>query len=265
MILWSLSSSEAVQVKIKESYKQSRHDDDLNQPLSVQPWGRDGLKRRYWLIEGLDDTHFRLYRESNPALKTVTWWSVAGSIPELQTIADKLGEEKSTNSKKLCERIRNSIPRFESSEEVCLCPLWILLLSAMLTRRHDIRNGNDATTELRARPPLLDRSLASLSTRVVPVERSLNTRIPTMRTSFLMMDRRHAGRLETLPALKLRQKQRALGLQQVGGRSVLGPEDYTVQPCLPASGVMTREARKKREADHCEIESLVQMGTLATI
>ncbi|KAI9040239.1 uncharacterized protein KD926_008440 [Aspergillus affinis] len=117
LILWSLSSSEAIQAKLKESYKQARHEDDLNQPLSVQPWGRDGLKRRYWLIEGLDDTHFRLYRESNPALKHVTWWSVAGSIPELKAIADKLDEERSTNSKKLSEKINNSIPRFEGAEE----------------------------------------------------------------------------------------------------------------------------------------------------
>jgi hypothetical protein len=67
----------------------------------------------------LDDTHFRLYRESNPALKNVTWWSVAGTIPELQAVAEKLQEEKGTNSKKLSERIKNSIPRFEGSEEVC--------------------------------------------------------------------------------------------------------------------------------------------------
>ncbi|CAG8900103.1 unnamed protein product [Penicillium egyptiacum] len=117
LILWSLSSSEAVQAKIKESYKQARHDDDLNQPLSVQPWGRDSLKRRYWLIEGHDDTDFRLYRESNPALKHNTWWSIAGSIPELEAVAEKLEGEKGTNSKKLSEKIRASIPRFEASEE----------------------------------------------------------------------------------------------------------------------------------------------------
>ncbi|PKX96830.1 uncharacterized protein P174DRAFT_509992 [Aspergillus novofumigatus IBT 16806] len=105
LILWSLSSSEAVQAKIKESYKQARHEDDLNQPLSVQPWA------------GLDDTHFRLYRESNPALKNVTWWSVAGTIPELKAVADKLDGEKSIHSKKLSERIKNAIPRFEGSEE----------------------------------------------------------------------------------------------------------------------------------------------------
>jgi hypothetical protein len=118
LILWSLSSSEAVQAKIKESYKQARHDDDLNQPLSVQPWGRDSLKRRYWLIEGHDDTNFRLYRESNPALKHNTWWSIAGSIPELEAVVEKLEGEKGTHSKKLSERIRASIPRFEASEEV---------------------------------------------------------------------------------------------------------------------------------------------------
>jgi hypothetical protein len=118
LILWALSSSDAVQAKLKESYKQARHDDDLNQPLSVQPWGRDALKRRYWLIEGQDDTHFRLYRESNPALKTNTWWSVAGTIPELKTLADSLLEEKSQYSKRLGEKILSSIPRFEGSEEV---------------------------------------------------------------------------------------------------------------------------------------------------
>jgi len=107
---------------IKESYKQQRHDDDLNQPLSVQPWGRDGDKRRYWLVEGQDDTHFRLYRESNPVLKHNTWRSVAGSIDELKGAAEKLGEDGSQAARRLKERILISIPRFEASEEVC--SLW---------------------------------------------------------------------------------------------------------------------------------------------
>ncbi|KAM5456287.1 hypothetical protein MaudCBS49596_001309 [Microsporum audouinii] len=117
LTIWALSSSESVQAKLKESYKQSRHDGDKNQPLSVQPWGSDTLKRRYWLIEGQDDTHFRLYRESNPALKTNTWWSVAGSIPELRAVAESLATEKSRASRELSQKILNSIPRFESSEE----------------------------------------------------------------------------------------------------------------------------------------------------
>ena len=107
---------------MKESYKQQRHDDDLNQPLSVQPWGRDGDKRRYWLIEGQDDTHFRLYRESNPVLKTNTWFSVAGNIDELKAVAERLGEDGSQASKRLKERITAALPRFEASEDVRLCP-----------------------------------------------------------------------------------------------------------------------------------------------
>ena len=89
----------------------------------MQPWGRDGDKRRYWLIEGQDDTHFRLYRESNPVLRHNTWRSVAGSIDEVKEVADRLGEENSLLSRRLRDRIMAAIPRFEASEEVG--SLWI--------------------------------------------------------------------------------------------------------------------------------------------
>lgn len=117
LVIWSLESSEVVKAIIKESYKQSRHDDDLNQPLSVQAWGRDGDKRRFWLIEGQDDTHFRLYRESNPALKNNTWRSVAGTIDEVKEVARRLDEENTQASRRLRDRINAAIPRFEASEE----------------------------------------------------------------------------------------------------------------------------------------------------
>lgn len=117
-MLWALSSSDAIQAKIKESYKQARHEDDLNQPLSVHPWGRDAYKRQYWLIEGQDDTHFRLYRESAGSPTKRTWWSVAGTIDELKGFADSLEDQKQQAPKRLTEKIRNSIPRFEGSEEV---------------------------------------------------------------------------------------------------------------------------------------------------
>ena len=126
LILWSLNSSEAVQAILKESYKQQRHEDDLNQPLSVQPWGRDGDKRRYWLIEGQDDTHFRLYRESNPALKHNTWRSVAGTIDEIKAAADKLGDEGSQAARRLCESVRLAVPRFELSEDVGLPVIYLI-------------------------------------------------------------------------------------------------------------------------------------------
>ncbi|KAI4250041.1 MAG: hypothetical protein LQ352_005426 [Teloschistes flavicans] len=117
LITWSLGSSESVQNIIKDKFKQQRHDDDKNQPLSVQSWGRDGDKRRYWLIEGHDDTQFRLYRESNPALKHVTWRSVAGTIEELKKVAARLEEDGSQAARKLCDSINAGIPRFEAGED----------------------------------------------------------------------------------------------------------------------------------------------------
>ena len=135
LIIWSLGSSEAIQAIIKESYKQQRQNDDLNQPLSVQPWGRDGDKRRYWLVEGQDDTHFRLYRESNPALKHNTWRSVAGTIDELKAAAVCIGEDGSQASKRLQDRISAGIPRFESSEDVRLDPSTRASTNAVLILR----------------------------------------------------------------------------------------------------------------------------------
>lgn len=102
---------------INKSYK-SRHEDDLNQPLSVQPWGSDSDKRRYYLIEGLDDTAFRVYRESNPQGFNRTWWSVAGSIEELNTLVDKLQTiDGGPKARKLAQKILAAIPRFEATEE----------------------------------------------------------------------------------------------------------------------------------------------------
>jgi hypothetical protein len=116
--MWALNTSDAIQTIIKEEYKQQRHEDDVNQPLSVQPWGRDGEKRRYWLIEGQEDTHFRLYRESNPALKTNTWWSVADSIDGIKVIASQLEEDGTQAARRLRNSILAAVPRFEAGEEV---------------------------------------------------------------------------------------------------------------------------------------------------
>ncbi|KAI9791972.1 MAG: hypothetical protein M1816_003241 [Peltula sp. TS41687] len=115
LTLWTLSSSEAVQAMIKESYKQARRDDDLNQPLSVQPWGQDGDRRRYWLVEGRDDTEFRLYRESDPKAKQHDWRAVAGTIEELRPVIDRLNGDGSQAARRLSERITLAIPRFEAT------------------------------------------------------------------------------------------------------------------------------------------------------
>ncbi|KAI1467094.1 uncharacterized protein F4812DRAFT_49001 [Daldinia caldariorum] len=118
LVVWSLSSSEVIKGIINKSYKGNRHEDDLNQPLSVQPWGSDSDKRRYYLIEGLDDTHFRVYRESNPQGFNRTWWSVAGSIEELKALAEKLQKsDGGPKAKKLAHMMLAAVPRFEATEE----------------------------------------------------------------------------------------------------------------------------------------------------
>lgn len=120
--MWSLSSSEAVQAVIKDRYKQSRHNDDENQPLSVQPWGVDGDKRRYFLIQGQDDTGFRVYREHSRHTKNATWYNQAGDIEEVKQLAEKLESvDRSQAARRLAGRITNAIPMFEATEEVRAC------------------------------------------------------------------------------------------------------------------------------------------------
>lgn len=105
---------------ITASYKQNRHEDDLNQPLSIQPWGQDSYKKKYYLVEGIDDTNFRVYKESN-GFKERTWWSVAGNIDELVMLADKLSTvDGGQKARVLALKMRNAIPRFEATEEVCI-------------------------------------------------------------------------------------------------------------------------------------------------
>lgn len=130
LILWSLSGSEVVKGIIQAAYKQNRHEDDINQALSVQPWGSDSDKRRYYLIEGLDDTHFRVYRESNFMALKRTWFSVAGDIDELKALAEKLEkEDRGQKARTLSARITAAIPRFEATEDVCIIyPIFGLML-----------------------------------------------------------------------------------------------------------------------------------------
>ncbi|OIW33428.1 hypothetical protein CONLIGDRAFT_628320 [Coniochaeta ligniaria NRRL 30616] len=117
LILWTLSSSDTVKAFVTSSYK-NRQNEDINIPISVQPWGSDSNKRRYFLIEGLDDTSFRVYRESNPAGVHRTWWSVAGSIDELKGLAEKLDtQDGGPKARTLAQKMLNSIPRFEATEE----------------------------------------------------------------------------------------------------------------------------------------------------
>lgn len=121
LIMWSLSSSDEISNKIKDSYKQTRHAEDENQPLSVQPWGRDCDKRRYFLIEGQDDTFFRVYRENHRYTRNAQWYNMAGNIDEIRALAEKLEKEDGSQAARtLSVRMTQAITRFEAGEEVRL-------------------------------------------------------------------------------------------------------------------------------------------------
>ena len=59
-----------------------------------------------------------MYRESNPALKNITWISVAGSIDELKGVAVDLEEHGNKHSTEMAKKIYAAIPRFEEGENV---------------------------------------------------------------------------------------------------------------------------------------------------
>ncbi|KAK6541569.1 hypothetical protein TWF694_007373 [Orbilia ellipsospora] len=118
LVLWVLRHSKVVNEILREIYKPGRKTDDSNISLAVHPWGMDREKNKYYLIEGKDDTHFRVYQEHiSPGYRNASWISVAGSIEELRDLADRLGKEGSRTAKELQGKIMAAIPRFEEGEQ----------------------------------------------------------------------------------------------------------------------------------------------------
>lgn len=180
--MWALSDSEAIGAIIKEKYKQSRHNDDENQPLSVQPWGFDGDKRRYFLVQGLDDTSFRVYRDGDRYRKTWHWYSVAGTIDEVKELANKLEEVDGTQAaRRLAGRITNAIPTFEATEEVCGVFRSIQQEGIVLT--HSSRNGDVASTARCDEQHLPVQNQAFLFTKVEQEASVCDTTTMTMKLS----------------------------------------------------------------------------------
>lgn len=169
--MWSLSSSEEISTKIRDSYKQTRHAEDENQPLSVQPWGRDAEKRRYFLIEGQDDTFFRVYRENHRYTRNAQWYNMAGNIEEVRALAEKLEKEDGSQAARtLSIRMMQAITRFEAGEEVYLHPrdATVVELQKLIT---SFRNAAVANTVKLAEQHSPDRSLDFRCTRAVLVAR----------------------------------------------------------------------------------------------
>ena len=85
--------------------------------MSVQSWGIDTQKRRFFLIDGQVDSPFRIYRESARKASAYSWISVAGTIEEAQKVARDLRVERGQAAHRLAARITNAVPMFEEREE----------------------------------------------------------------------------------------------------------------------------------------------------
>ena len=208
LIMWSLSSSDEISNKIKDSYKQTRHAEDENQPLSVQPWGRDCDKRRYFLIEGQDDTYFRVYRENHRYTRNAQWYNMAGNIDEIRVLAEKLEKEDGSQAARtLSVRMTQAITRFEAGEEVRFGNKRHCL--AEIRTNMSTRNAADVNTAKLAEQHSHAPSPDSQCTKAAPVASACaiptttqKTRTMTTTRTFLMQLRR-AARLASLVAAHL--------------------------------------------------------------
>lgn len=208
LIMWSLSSSDEISNKIKDSYKQARHAEDENQPLSVQPWGRDCDKRRYFLIEGQDDTYFRVYRENHRYTRNAQWYNMAGNIDEIRALAEKLEKDDGSQAARtLSVRMTQAIARFEAGEEVC--PGHDGAYLAKTRTNMSSRNAADANIAKLEEQHLLALSPDFQCTKAAPVASvcaipmtKRRTRMRRTTRTFLMQLRR-AARLASLVAAHL--------------------------------------------------------------
>ena len=206
--MWSLSSSDEISNKIKDSYKQTRHAEDENQPLSVQPWGRDCDKRRYFLIEGQDDTFFRVYRENHRYTRNAQWYNMAGNIDEIRALAEKLEKEDGSQAARtLSVRMTQAITRFEAGEEVRFGTKGHVLVE--IRTNMSIRNAADANTAKLDEQLSLAPSQDSQCTKAAPVASVCATPTSTQKTSTKMTTRtslmllRRAAQLASLVAAHL--------------------------------------------------------------
>ncbi|KAK9325056.1 hypothetical protein V1517DRAFT_254718 [Lipomyces orientalis] len=118
LVHWSLISSDAVRKILSKGYSGNRSEDDRNCDLAVPPIGMDSERRRYYLVEGLNDTRFRLFRETNPRKRYVNWTPVASTHDELhEFIEDLKRSDTSRHAKALIENLKAQLPRLEAGEQ----------------------------------------------------------------------------------------------------------------------------------------------------
>lgn len=115
LVHWALAASERTREVLHSLSRES-----------TQPWlGVDNDHCRYYLCGGPDqeptedsvrDTRFRIYRETNRFLRTVSWRPIASSLDEVRKLAEEL-EPQGKNAAKLAKKFEALVPELEASEE----------------------------------------------------------------------------------------------------------------------------------------------------
>ncbi|KAA8915445.1 hypothetical protein TRICI_002435 [Trichomonascus ciferrii] len=110
LIIWTLSNSNAIHQVLS-------NDSTGELGAMFQPIGSDGDKNRYYLVRGAGDTHFRVYKASNPYVWACTWISVAGNVDELESFVKTLKEEdESSSAAELCRYLSDEAVELRESE-----------------------------------------------------------------------------------------------------------------------------------------------------
>lgn len=259
---------------IKLAYKQTRRDDDRNQPKAVQPWFTDRWRRKYYLIEGQEDTHFRIYRENDA--KTAdrnVWFSVAGNIEEAKALADKFETEMPGNQGKIiADKIRMAIPRWEAAEEKRRRKDYRLARKAAFARpepgmslyegrtrgkrlrytyddNDDFEEESDATSGRRGGRDISGRSTPFEETRplVTSSGRQVKSRLGGMYGESMLTDRRkEVERLRSTAAI-----------EDTADEVIHGPNGRPVRSAIPTKRVA---AARGRYAEGLESESETDEG-----
>lgn len=116
LVNWALAASERVREVLRS----------LSREEATQPWlGFDNDHCRYYLCGGPEqdpsehstrDSRFRIYRETNRFLRTVSWRPVASTLEEVGKLAGEL-EPAGKNSAKLARKLEVLVPELQASEE----------------------------------------------------------------------------------------------------------------------------------------------------
>lgn len=114
-------SEDDIQMKKIMMFKTSLEKDQLGKPVTCL--GKDSTGVQYYFIKGRGTSPFRIYKQTNPRLRTVNWISVASSVDQVKDLINKISNDSNNNLsssstvEKLKEYLENMIVYLDYLEE----------------------------------------------------------------------------------------------------------------------------------------------------